>query len=72
MRKTLRDDLILEACEDHPSGCYIRFRPLTDGEKVHHTKSRGDDGDVVVDYDIKENIIGIEFYYGLGNEGLKK
>ena len=62
-RKTLRDDLILETCgqSSHTGGCYIRFS----NNKIHHSKSRGDDNDVIVDYDINGNIVGIEFYNGL-------
>ena len=65
MKKVLRNDLILEACGDHKNGCYIRFRKLKPEEKVHHTKARGNDSDVIIDYDKNNKMIGIEFYDGL-------
>lgn len=68
MKKTLRKDLQLETCgeiqdnfhelKSHENGCYIRFS----NEKVTTSKDRED---VVVDYDSKGKIVGIEFYDGL-------
>lgn len=60
MKKILRKDLILEACDDHKNGCYIRFKELKKDEKVLHTKWGRED--VLIDYDKNNEIIGIEFY----------
>ena len=64
MKKKLRTDLILEGCETHPEGCYIRFRELKKGETVVKTGTRTD---AVIDRDVNGKIIGIEFYQGLKN-----
>ncbi len=50
--------LLLEGCQSHPNGCYIRFR----NSKIEHSEPRHD---VVIDYDKDGNIVGIEFYMGL-------
>ena len=68
MEKILKKDLQLETCgetgektddiKSHENGCYIRFT----NEKVSVSKKRTD---VIVDYDFKGRIVGIEFYDGL-------
>ena len=49
---------IIESCEDHPNGCYIRFLK----DKAFKSIPRED---CVIDYNEKGEIIGIEFYDGL-------
>ena len=50
--------LLLEGCQSHPNGCYIRFR----NSKIEHSEPRHD---IVIDYDKDGKIVGIEFYEGL-------
>lgn len=59
--------VFVETCgqSDHLGGCYIRFRNLGKTEKIVHTEDRHD---VLVDYDKKGKIVGIEFYDGFKKE----
>ena len=55
----IKKNLILETCgqKNHKNGCYIRFKK----GKVWVAVERHD---VLIDYDKKHNILGIEFYDG--------
>ena len=56
----IKREVVLESCKLHqPNVCYIRFRKSKGGLK---SQARTD---VVVDYDEKGNLVGIEFYDGL-------
>lgn len=61
MKKIIRKDLILESCgqKDHKKGCYIR---LKEEKSVCHSKPYSS---VILDYDSKGELVGIEFYDGL-------
>jgi len=65
----LTKEVVIENCKDHPEGCYIRFRKLKKNEIVQHSEPRND---VVIDFDKDNNIIGIEFYFGMGYQAEKR
>ena len=56
--------VIIEGCDNHPNGCYIRFKSKP--AKLMTSETRDD---CVLDYDNDMNLIGIEFYNGLSKLG---
>ena len=50
---------VVEGCDDHPKGCYIRLSYAA----IKNSEERTD---CVVDYDEHGNVVGIELYDGLG------
>ncbi len=65
-----------KTCTTDKGGCseplYIRFRPLAEGEKVARTVDYNDKGQVMIDLDANDGIIGVEilFYTEVEVDGL--
>jgi len=56
-------NVVLEGCDDHPTGCYIRFS----NKKVHHSEEK----EVVYDFTKKGELVGIELLSQVYGEKIK-